>query len=321
MKLAVFNPVMGQMDLEESLKYLSALGVEAMEMGVGGYPGKNQLDPKVYLDKPEAIVKLKALFQKYNMEIAALSCHGNPISPDKQLADSSHNDFIDACRLAKQLDVKTVITFSGCPGGSEIDKMPNWVTCSWPEEYQKVLDYQWNEVLVPYWKNMLSLLDECDVNVAFEMHPGFCVYNPATMLKLRKLVGSERLGVNFDPSHLFWQQIDPLAAIKELKDCMYHFHAKDTYLDQQNIKINGVLDTGSYGNLLERSWYFKTVGYGHDQILWKQMINRLKEVGYNGVISIEHEDTVMSTNEGLEKAIMFLGDILIREQASEAWWY
>lgn len=321
MKLAIFNPVMGQMDLEESLKYLSALGVEAMEMGVGGYPGKNQLDPKVYLDKPEAIVKLKALFQKYNMEIAALSCHGNPISPDKQLADSSHNDFIDACKLAKQLDVKTVITFSGCPGGSEIDKMPNWVTCSWPEEYLKVLDYQWNEVLVPYWKNMVSLLNECDVNVAFEMHPGFCVYNPATMLKLRKLVGSERLGVNFDPSHLFWQQIDPLAAIKELKDCIYHFHAKDTYLDQQNIKVNGVLDTGSYGNLLERSWYFKTVGYGHDQILWKQIINRLKEVGYNGVISIEHEDAVMSTNEGLEKAIMFLDDILIREQASEAWWY
>lgn len=321
MKLAVFNPVMGKMSLEESLKYLSDLGVEAMEMGVGGYPGNNQLNPADYLDNPQKITELKELFDKYNMEIAALSCHGNPVSPNKEQATQAHLDFVAACKLAKQLDVKTIITFSGCPGGSPVDQMPNWVTCSWPEEYGQVLEYQWNEVLVPYWKSVVPLMDECDVNVALEMHPGFCVYNPKSMLKLRALVGSERLGVNFDPSHLYWQQIDPVVAIRELKDCLFHFHAKDTYLDEQNIKANGVLDTESYGDVVARSWHFKTVGYGHDIVEWKKMISRLKDIGYDGAISIEHEDGTMSTNEGLEKAIMLLDEIIIRENPSEAWWY
>ncbi|MFV0344483.1 MAG: sugar phosphate isomerase/epimerase family protein [Anaerocolumna sp.] len=321
MKLAVFNPVMGDMELEESLKYLSNLGVEAMEMGVGGYPGKKQLNPKDYLDNPKKIKEIKELFDKYNMEIAALSCHGNPVSPNKELAQKSHLDFVDACNLAKQLGVKTVVTFSGCPGGGPSDKTPNWVTCSWPEEYTDVLNYQWNKVLVPYWKSVVPLLEECDIKVAFEMHPGFCVYNPHSMKKLRELVGCERLGVNFDPSHLYWQQIDPIVAIRELKDCLFHFHAKDTYLDEENIRKNGVLDTANYGETLERSWQFKTVGYGHDLVEWKKMISRLKDIGYKGAISIEHEDSSMSTNEGLEKAIMFLDEIIIREDANEAWWF
>lgn len=321
MKLAVFNPVMGTMELEESLKYLSNLGVEAMEMGVGGYPGKKQLDPKDYIDKPDKIDELKSLFKKYKMEITALSCHGNAVSPDKEFARKSHDDFVDACKLAKQLGVKTIVTFSGCPGGSPEDKMPNWVTCSWPEEFSKVLKYQWEDVLVPYWKSIVPIIEECDVNIAFEMHPGFCVYNPSSMLKLRDMVGSKRIGVNFDPSHLFWQQVDPVTAITELKECIYHFHAKDTYLDEMNIKTNGVLDTSSYGSVLDRSWHFKTVGYGHDYIVWKKMINRLKDIGYDGAISIEHEDGTMSVSEGLEKAIMFLDGILIRENADDAWWY
>lgn len=321
MELSVFNPVLGEMNLEDSLKYLSGLGVQSLEMGVGGYPGKSQLDPDEYFDNPEKIRWLKQLFNKYNMRIAALSCHGNPISPNEELAMNSHNDFVKACQLAKLLDVKTVVTFSGCPGGSAEDKMPNWVTCSWPNEYTQILNYQWDEVLVPYWKGIVPLLEECDVKVAFEMHPGFCVYNPSSMLKLRSLVGSDRLGVNFDPSHLYWQQIEPLSAIRELKDCMFHFHAKDTFLDDDNIKINGVLDTGSYGDVLSRSWHFKTVGYGHDIVEWKKMISRLKDIGYDGSISIEHEDATMSTSEGLEKAITLLDEIIIRETSSDAWWF
>lgn len=321
MKLAVFNPVMGKMDVEESLKYLSSLGVESMEMGCGGYPGKSQLDPKDYLENPQNVKKLKDLFEKYNMTIGTLSCHGNPVSPDVEFAKQSHNDFVDTCKLAKLLDVKTVVTFSGCPGGSKEDKMPNWVTCSWPNEYMDILEYQWEEVLVPYWKSTIDLLEQCDVRVAFEMHPGFCVYNPFTMQTLRDKVGSERLGVNFDPSHLFWQQIDPVEAIKLMQDYIYHVHAKDTYLDEVNIKKNGVLDTSSYGNLNERSWYFKTVGYGHSEITWKLMINKLKEIGYNDLVSIEHEDSAMSVKEGLSKAIKFLDPILIRENAQDAWWY
>ena len=147
----------------------------------------------------------------------------------------------------------------------------------------------------------------------------FCVYNPKTLLKLREAVG-DIIGANFDPSHLFWQGIDPVEAIKYLKGAIYHFHAKDTKIDNANTAVNGVLDTSSYSNILERSWVFRTVGYGHNAKDWSDMISTLKATGYDGAISIEHEDGLMSPKEGLEKAIKFLKDVLIYESAGEMWW-
>ena len=321
MKLAVFNPVLGERDLEESLAYLSKLGVTAMEMGCGGYPGKQQINPKDYLGNPKACQELLDLFSKYNMELATLSVHGNPVHPNKEEADRFHNDYVDACNLARELNVKTLVTFSGCPGGSIVDTTPNWVTCFWPDEFSRVLKWQWEEVLVPYWKEAVKLAEECDVNLAFEMHPGFCVYNTHTALKLREMVGSDRIGVNFDPSHLFWQGMDPVVSIKELKGCIYHFHAKDTYLDKINIAKNGVLDTSDYGDLDNRSWYFQTVGYGSDKLVWKQMMSALRKAGYDGPISIEHEDSLMSVEEGLDKAIKFLDGLILKEDLPNAWWF
>ena len=155
--------------------------------------------------------------------------------------------------------------------------------------------------------------------IAFEMHPGFVVYNPETLLRLRAAVG-DIIGANFDPSHLFWQGINPVYAIKALKGAIYHFHAKDTLIDEQNCSTNGVLDTKSYGDLQNRSWVFRTVGYGHGKECWNNIISTLKQVGYDGVISIEHEDALMSPTEGLEKAIAFLKEVLIFDNAGEMWW-
>ena len=151
------------------------------------------------------------------------------------------------------------------------------------------------------------------------MHPGFAVYNPKTLLRLREAVG-DIIGANFDPSHLFWQGIDPVEAIKSLKGAIYHFHAKDTRIDEANTAVNGVLDTGSYGDILGRSWIFRTVGYGHYSQVWNDIISTLKAVGYDGAISIEHEDALMSSKEGPEKAIKFLKDVIIYETAGEMWW-
>ena len=145
------------------------------------------------------------------------------------------------------------------------------------------------------------------------MHPGFLVYNPKTLLKLREAVG-DIIGANFDPSHLFWQGIDPVEAIKELRGAIYHFHAKDVYLDEAEIKKNGVLDPGSFGNLAERRWYFRSLGYGHDMLTWKKMMSALRLAGYEGTVSIEHEDALMSTNEGLEKAIDVLKEAIMFDQ-------
>ena len=320
MELSVMSPVLGGMSLEEGLKYLSSLGVDSVELGAGGYPGKAHINPEEYLANTKKIDELKELLKKYNLKISALACHGNPIHPNKEIAKSFHNDFVNAMKLAVLLDVKTIIGFSGCPGDCEESKNPNWVTCAWPNEYADILKWQWEEVLIPYWRETAKFAKEIGIEkIAFEMHPGFMVYNPETLLKLREAVG-DIIGANFDPSHLFWQGIKPCEAIKELKGAIYHFHAKDTKIDEANTSKNGVLDTKSYGDILNRSWLFRTVGYGHEKSEWNDMISTLKATGYDGAISIEHEDALMSPKEGLEKAVKFLKEVLIYENAGAMWW-
>ncbi|MEE1224509.1 MAG: sugar phosphate isomerase/epimerase [Clostridia bacterium] len=320
MNLSVMSPVLNQMGLEEAISYLASLGVDSIEMGVGGYPGKAHVDAADYLANPEKIDNLKNLLKKYNMKLSALACHGNPVHPNKEIAKEFHDDFVAAMKLAVKLGVDTIVGFSGCPGDCENSKNPNWVTCSWPNEYLDILDWQWNEVLIPYWKETAALAKEIGIKkIAFEMHPGFCVYNPTTLMKLREAVG-DIIGANVDPSHLFWQGIDPCEAIKYLGDAIYHVHAKDTRIDKYNTAVKGVLDTSSYGDSLNRSWVFRTVGYGHDASVWNDIISVLKNVGYDGCISIEHEDGLMSPKEGLEKAVSFLKNVLIYENAGEMWW-
>ena len=280
----------------------------------------SHLKPSEYLGNPAKIEEYKAMLKKYNLEISALSCHGNPVHPNKEIAEGYHNVFVDTCRLAQMLGVDTVITFSGCPGDCEESKRPNWVTCAWPNEYGEILEWQWNEVLIPYWKKAAEIAKSYGVKkIAFEMHPGFCVYNPETLLRLRKAVG-DIIGANFDPSHLIWQGIDPVAALRELKGAVYDFHAKDTRVDKYNTAVNGVLDTKSFTDLGGRSWVFRTVGYGTDTKLWKDMISTLRLIGYDGAVSIEHEDGLMSPREGLEKAVAFRKEIIISEQPAAMWW-
>ncbi|MDR0316432.1 MAG: sugar phosphate isomerase/epimerase [Treponema sp.] len=320
MKLGVMTVLLGQQSAEEAFRYLSSLKVQTVEIGTGGYPGNAHLNPQDFLADSGAATAYKEMLKRYNLEISVLSTHANHVHPQKEIAAKAHADFINTCKVAEKLNVDTVVTFSGCPGDHPGAKYPNWVTCSWPDDYLAVLDYQWNEVLIPYWQSAVKEAANYGVTkIAFEMHPGFCVYNPYTLLKLRAAVG-EAIGANFDPSHLFWQGIEPSEAIKALKGAIYHFHAKDTKLDMANVRVNGVLDTSHYGNVLERSWVFRTVGYGHDYTEWKGIISTLAAVGYEKSISIEHEDGLMSVREGLEKAVTFLQQLIIQEKPGAMWW-
>ena len=322
MKLGVFSPVLAQVSFKEMIEYLSSLGVDQVEMGAGGNPGKAHFDPEVLLKDEAKIDEIKNILADNNMSIAAISCHGNPVHPNKETARMFHEDFNNAVLLAEKLGVDTMIGFSGCPGDSATSQKPNWITCPWPEDFLEILDYQWNEVLIPYWKEEAEFCKAHGIKkIAFEMHPGFCVYNTATVLKLREAVG-DIIGANVDPSHLFWQGMDPVEVIKALgkANAIYHFHAKDTKIDERNKAINGVLDLAHYSNIAERSWVFRTVGYGHGKEVWNDIISALKVVGYDGVISIEHEDALMSPKEGLEKAIAFLKDVIIYEKPDEIWW-
>ena len=314
MKLSVLMNLYHDKTLDEVLERMSELGIKTVEVGAGGYPGKDQCDPAALLADENKLEEFKATLKKYGIEICALAVHGNPLHPQKELAEMYDTDFKNAVLLAEKLGVDTVITFSGCPGDCENSIYPNWVTCSWPEDYMKILDWQWNEKLIPYWKKTGAFAKEHKVDhIAFEMHPGFCVYNPATLLRLREAVG-DVIGANFDPSHLIWQGMDVVAAIRELKGAIYHVHAKDTKIDKYNTARNGVLDVKHYGDELERSWIFRTVGYGNGEDYWREIVSNLRLCGYDRVLSIEHEDSLMSLDEGLEKAVSFLKNIIITEE-------
>ncbi len=320
MKLGVLTVALGDMSLDAACKFLSEQGVQMVEIGCGGFPGTAHCNAAELLADENKQKEFLDTIHKYGLEISALSAHGNAVHPDKAIAKKFDEDLTNAILLAEKLGVPVVNTFSGCPGGSPEDKTPNWVTCPWPNDFSDILKYQWDEVLIPYWKKAAEYAKQYGIEkIAFEMHPGFCVYNPATLLKLREAVG-DIIGANFDPSHLIWQGIDPVYAIRALKGAIYHFHAKDTKIDPINTKTNGVLDTKSYADEINRSWIFRSVGYGNDYAYWKDMISALRLCGYDGVISIEHEDSLMTPDEGLIKAMDFLKDVLIYESKGDMWW-
>ena len=313
MKLGVLTNLFGNEPLETCIKRFASLGIESLEIGCGGYPGNAHCDAKKLLSDDNAREQFLSLIKEYGMDISALSVHGNPVHPDKEIARSFHDDFVSAVLLAEKIGVDTVVTFSGCPGGCKEDKTPNWATCAWPDDFLAVQKYQWDEVLIPYWKETAAFAVSHGVNkIAFEMHPGFCVYNPETLLKLRAAVG-DVIGANFDPSHLIWQGIDPVMAIRELRGAIYHFHAKDTKIDKYNCSRNGVLDLKHYSNEAERSWIFRAVGYGNGLDYWRDMISALRVAGYDKVMSIEHEDSLMTPEEGLRHACEFLKESIIKE--------
>ncbi|HHT54671.1 MAG TPA: sugar phosphate isomerase/epimerase [Clostridiales bacterium] len=314
MKLSVLTNLYGSKSLDETLRILTGLGIRTVEIGAGGYPGKEHCNPAELLADEAAFKKFVDTFKKYDVEICALACHGNPVHPDPAIAESFDEDFKNAVLLAERLGINTIIGFSGCPGDHGGAKYPNWVTCPWPGDFLEILEWQWGEVLIPYWKKTAAFAAEHGVTrIAFEMHPGFCVYNPETLLKLRAAVG-DTIGANLDPSHLIWQGMDPVAVIRELKDMIYHVHAKDTKVDAYNTAKNGVLDTKHYTDELGRAWIFRTVGYGNGETFWRDFVSNLRLCGYDGVLSIEHEDSVMTKDEGLRKAVEFLRGITIFEK-------
>lgn len=315
MKLGVMTVLLGDQSLDETLAYLKSLGVQQVEVGCGGYPGTGHADARAFIKNPKLIEEFQETINKYGLEVAALACHGNPVHPSKEIAKDFHEQFEAAILLAEKIGVKTIVGFSGCPGDCEESKYPNWVVATWPEDHQTVKEWQWNEKLIPYWKKTCAFANEHGVDkIALELHPGFCVYNTSTLLRLREAVGST-IGANFDPSHLFWQGIDPVAAIRALKGAIYHFHAKDTSIDPYNTAVNGVLDTPPFTEMEKRPWVFRTVGYGHGEDTWRGIFSELRKGGYDGIISIEHEDGLMSTKEGLEKAIEVLKRTIIFESA------
>jgi sugar phosphate isomerase/epimerase len=318
MKLGVFTPLLSKLPLADVLAKLKAFKITTVELGTGNYPGSAHCDLAM-LEDDAALKQFKDTLATYGTSISALSCHGNPLHPDPAQA----RDFREVNRktilLAEKLGVNTVVDFSGCPGDSPDAKAPNWVTSPWPPEYLDVLAWQWDKVVTPFWVERAKFAADHGVRIAIEMHPGFVAYSPETLLRLRAIAGPA-IGCNYDPSHMFWQGIDPIAAIRVLGDAIFHVHAKDTQLYPTNLQRTGVLDTKPYTDERNRGWIFRTCGYGHGAEWWKEFVSTLRMFGYDNVLSIEHEDSLLSSEEGLSKAALFLNDIVLKETPGAAWW-
>jgi sugar phosphate isomerase/epimerase len=320
MKLGFITAAMAGLPLETVLERMSKKGIQAVELATRMNSHEPHVNVRALLEDSDKRRELLAMLERYETVISALSCHGNPVHPNKAKAGQDHKAFEEAVLLAEKLGVHRVITFSGCPGDCETAHYPNWVTCAWPDDFLAVLEYQWTDVLIPYWTKAAAFANNYGVDkICLELHPGFCVYNPETLMKLRKNV-SKNIGANLDPSHLFWQGIDPVLAVRELGDAIFHVHVKDVKIDEYNTAVNGVLDNKHYSRELERSWIFRTVGYGHDALTWKNFISALRMAGYDYVLSIEHEDSLMSVDEGVDKAIAFLKEIIFKDTTDGIWW-
>ncbi|HZP48975.1 MAG TPA: sugar phosphate isomerase/epimerase [Vicinamibacterales bacterium] len=320
MKLGLFTPVFGTLAQQQMIDKVRSLGkIQALELGTGGWPGSDHLDVDALLKSDGCSNTFRHQLEDAGLTISALSCHGNPLHPNAQTAREYDELFRKTVCLAHELHVPVVVTFSGCPGDSDAAAHPNWVTTPWPPEFLDVLEWQWEKKAIPYWRDAARFAGDHGVKVALEAHPGFLVYNVETMLRLRAACGAN-LGINFDPSHFFWQGVDVPTAIRALGESIFHVHAKDVALDRANVAVNGVIDTKSYRRMTERSWLFRSVGWGHDELEWKRIVSALRLVGYDYVMSIEHEDALASVDEGLKAAVDLLSRAILAEPPVKAWW-
>ncbi|MFW6107469.1 MAG: sugar phosphate isomerase/epimerase family protein [bacterium] len=316
MKLGLLTAALAELPFEEMLDRVAALGLEAIELHVALAA---HCPAEALLKSKDRRKRWLAEIERRGLIISSLSAHGNPLHPDPQTARRDNLRLRHAISLAQKLGVGRVNGFSGCPADPGGGSVPNWVTCPWPTEYAELVAWQWEAKAIPYWTRTARFAADRGVHIGLEMHPGFLVYNPETLLRLRSECG-EAIGANLDPSHLFWQGIDPLEAVRALGPCIWHVHAKDCRLEPANVRLNGVLDTKHYGQEARRAWVFRTVGYGHGESFWRDFVSALRVAGYDHVLSIEHEDSLMSVGEGIEKAAQFLQPLLIRQPPTEMYW-
>jgi sugar phosphate isomerase/epimerase len=310
--IGVFDPAFPNLSTDEMIDKFAGWGVEAVEIGTGGYPNSTHCPVKDLLEDAGKAQAWKKKFEDRDIRVATLSCHGNPVHPDAKIAERDAETFRRTVLLAERLEVKVIVGFSGCPGGSPTDTMPNWVTYRWPPEYGQMLAWQWKEKVIPYWKQAAKFAREHGIHrLALEMHPNFVVYNPMTLLRLREAVGEE-IGANCDLSHLFWQQCDAIEVIHMLgkQGAIFHAHMKDTTFYKDNLDRYGVLNFAfEKSELPQASETFRAVGYGHSAGTWKEIMRAYMEVGYVGIFSVENEDPILSGEVGVERALYVLKNV------------
>jgi sugar phosphate isomerase/epimerase len=318
MKLGVYTAILHDRDLPAALTVIRELGLSGAEINVGGFIGTPHIPIDDVLTSATAREDYLGVFAEHGVELTGLNVNGNPLHADPAVREKHSADLQRAVEIAGALGVGRIVAMSGLPGGHPGATWPNWIVNPWDSGYLDVLEHQW-DLAVPYWTDIDRRARDQDVKVAIEMHPQNLVFNPATMVRLVERAGATHIGAEMDPSHLFWQGIDPVAAIDSLGDLVLHAAAKDTRINDA-CRVNGVLDDrfrrlrpdeervniggDHYVNEWPKdsSWDFVAVGRGHDQQFWTSFLAALQRVDPDMAVNIEHEDVELARIEGLQVA-------------------
>lgn len=320
MKLGVYNAILHDRPLEDAIKVIADLGLNGIEINSGGFlPSVHIPEIDEIIADPAAAKAYLARFDGTGVEIAGLNCNGNPLHPNPIIGDKHAEDVRRSIRAAAALGQNRVVTMSGLPGGEPGTLHPNWIVNAWNSAALDVLDYQW-EIAAKFWSEIDQLAGDHGVKVALGLHPQNIVFNARDIRKLVELTGATNIGVEMDASHLFWQQADPVAVVRELGSLIFHAAAKDVRINAENARLNGVLDNGfrrlspdeprvnlggdEWANEWPKdsSWDFVALGKGHDVAYWTEFIRALHDVDPDMCLNIEHEDTELGRIEGLQTA-------------------
>jgi sugar phosphate isomerase/epimerase len=316
MKSGLFTNCFKDKSWEEVCIFAKEAKITCLEVGAGGLHGTSHCDPRQLVKEDNGPRDFLKTAEKHGIEIGSFSCMGNPLHPNKKIADGYAGDLLAVIELASKIGVKVVNSFAGVPGAAPDGLYPSWIGLPYPPEYTGYVKWQWEDKIIPFWKDMSVKLKKHNVVLGFEMHPGDSVYNTSTMLRIREAVG-DTMGCCFDPTHLFWQNIDPIKSILALGDAVVNVHAQDMAFNVKKIDLDGVLDYTNYEDYEDRAWHFKIPGYGHDEHFWKNMVSALRRVGFDGALNLEHQDPMMSYEEGFRKGREFLDRIIFSEPAGK----
>jgi sugar phosphate isomerase/epimerase len=316
MKIGMITDSLAGFDVDALVATAARLGLDMLEFGCGNWSSAPHLELDRMLESAPARREFMARLDAHGIGVSALNCSGNPLHPGE--AGRRHDAVTrKTIELASLLGVERVVMMSGCPGAPG-DAHANWITTEWPPEVREILRWQWDDVLIPYWRELVAYANGVGIRkLCLELHGHQNVYNVRTLQRLRGTVG-DTVGANFDPSHLMWMGADPLAAARALGEAIYHVHAKDTRVDPVVSGVNGVIETTTGERFRDRAWNYITLGYGHGEQWWREFVAVLAAVGYDDVFSIEHEDPMLSPLEGVEKSVAFLRNVLVNLPRAQA---
>ena len=306
MKIGLFTDGLMHLPFGECLSVVSGMGVQAVEIGTGNFSPAPHCDLQRLIGHSQARQDFVAAIARCKLELAALNCSGNPLHPSPAVAQNAIDITRSTLRLAGMLGVEQVVCMSGCPGTPGDTTYPNWIVATWPEDFLELLEWQWRERVIPFWTEMAEFAANNGVRqLCLELHPANCVYNASSFMRLRAAIGPIA-AVNLDPSHFFFQGMDPLAVIRTLGNTIGYVHAKDARVDPQNLAAQGSLDLAPGKPVRDLVWAYRTLGYGHGEQFWGDFVSALRSVGYDGVLSIEHEDPLMDSEEAVARAVRLL---------------